>query len=179
MPLKRNCLILAGAMAVSCTDRTVAPSTAPNSPNLKANVLGVIHRASVGGPDACSGLGASPGCDANFSLVAIQFSDGSVSGEWTDRFSNGGGGIHVTVNCLTVVGHDAWISGIGPEHPFGNGWVARVRDNGTSANDPADQITFTLPVGQFVPRLGDVRRDCHAAQDLLLFDAPEGQVVVR
>jgi hypothetical protein len=180
MRLKQTPLILAAAFAFGCTDGTVAPTAGSDGLRLQG-VGGVIHRVSVGGPDVCSGTGGSPGCDANFSLVALQYSDGSVSGQWVDRFSqaNGGGGVHVTLNCLAVIGHDAWVSGVGPEHPFGNEWVARVRDNGTTANDPADQLSFTLPVGQFVPRLGDIRRDCNATQDLVLFDAPQGQVVVR
>jgi len=174
MSLKRNGLILVTAMAFGCAQETAAPM-------LQADAQRVVHTVHVGGPDNCSGTGGSPGCDANFSLVAIQFADGSVSGQWIDRFSqeNGGGGIHIIVNCLAVAGHDAWISGIGPEHPFGNEWVTRVRDNGTSANDAPDQISLSLIVGPFVPRLGDVRRDCHAMQDLVVFDAPQGQVVVR
>ena len=33
----------------------------------------VIHRVHVGGPDICAALGLPPGCDANFSLVALEF----------------------------------------------------------------------------------------------------------
>lgn len=174
-------IILTIAIAFGCTEGSVAPTTGSDGLTLQASVQGVIHRVSVGGPDVCSGTGGSPGCDANFSLVAIQFSDGSVSGQWHDQFSqvNGGGGVHVVVNCLAVVGSDAWVSGVGPEHPFGNEWVARVRDNGRSANDPPDQLSFTLPVGQFVPRFGGPRQNCNGTQDLRLFDAPQGQVVVR
>ena len=181
MRFKQTPIILATAIAFGCTEGTIAPTAESDGPTLQASVGGVIHRVSVGGPDVCSGTGGTPGCDANFSLVAIQHSDGSVSGQWVDRYSqaNGGGGVHVTVNCLAVIGHDAWVSGVGPEHDFGNEWVARVRDNGTNRNDPADQISFTLPVGQFAPRLGDVRRDCNSTQDFFVFDAPQGQVVVR
>jgi len=182
MRFKHTPIILATAVAFGCTEGTVAPNVESDGPRLQASVGGVIHRATVGGPDVCSGTGGTPGCDANFSLVALQFSDGSASGQWHDQFSqaNGGGGIHVTVNCLAVAGNDAWISGVGPEHAFGNEWVTRVRDNGTTANDPADQLSFTFPVGgPAPPRLGGVRLDCNGTQDYVLFDAPQGQVVVR
>ena len=179
MRFKHTPIILATAIAFGCMEGTVAPTAESDGPGLQASVGGVTHRATVGGPDICSGTDGTPGCDANFSLVAIQYSDGSVSGQWHDQFVQPFGGVHVTVNCLVVVGNDAWVSGVGPEHAFGNEWVTRVRDNGTTANDPADQLSFTLPVGQFVPRLGGVRQDCNGTQDFRVFDAPEGQVIVR
>jgi hypothetical protein len=182
MRFKHLPIFLAAAIASGCSDGAVAPTAETDGLAIQASVGGVIHRATVGGPDICSGTGGSPGCDANFSLVALQFSDGSVSGQWHDQFSqaNGGGGIHVTINCLAVVGNEAWVSGVGPEHPWGNEWVTRVRDNGVTANDPADQIGLTVPVGQPNPRLsGGIRQNCSATQDLRTFDAPEGQVVVR
>jgi hypothetical protein len=64
----------------------------------------VVHHVTIGGPDVCEAFGAQPGCDANFSLVANQYADGSVSGQWVDRFSQnfGGGGITVAVTCVAV-----------------------------------------------------------------------------
>lgn len=39
----------------------------------------VVHHVNAGGPDACIFFGfAHPGCDANFSLVANAYADGSV-----------------------------------------------------------------------------------------------------
>jgi hypothetical protein len=171
-------IVLATVVAFGCSEGAVAPTAESDGPTLQAGVGRVVHRATVGGPDICSGTGGAPGCDANFSLVALQYSDGSVSGQWHDQFSQPFGGIHVTVNCLVVVGNDAWVSGVGPEHEFGNEWVARVRDNGKSANDPVDQLSFTLPVGLFSGRLGEVLEDCNGTQDIRLFDAPQGQTVV-
>ena len=179
MPFKHTPIILATAIAFGCAEGAVAPTAASDGLTLQASVGRVIHRVTVGGPDVCTGTEGTPGCDANFSLVALQYSDGSVSGQWHDQFSQPFGGVHVSVNCLVVVGNDAWVSGVGPEHSFGNEWVTRVRDNGTTANDPADQLSFTLRVGQSVPRLGGVRQNCNGMQDFLLFDAPQGQVVVR
>lgn len=182
MRFKHFPIFIAAAIASGCLDGPAAPTTETDGLAIQASVGGVIHSATVGGPDNCSGTGGSPGCDANFSLVAVQLSDGSVRGQWHDSFSqeNGGGSIHVEINCLAVVGNEAWVSGVGPEHPWGNEWVARLRDNGVSANDPADQIGFTVPVGQPAPRLsGGVRQNCSATQDLNTRDAPEGQVVVR
>ena len=181
MQFNHTPFILAMAISFGCAEGAMAPTAESDGLTLQAGVGRVIHWVTVGGPDVCTGTGGTPGCDANFSLVALQHSDGSVSGQWHDQFSqeNGGGGIHVVVNCLAVAGNDAWVSGVGPEHAFGNEWVTRVRDNSTTASDPADQLSFTLRVGQFVTRLGGLRQDCNGMQDLVVFDAPEGQVVVR
>ncbi len=106
----------------------------------------VVARVSMGGADICEGLGLPPGCDANQSLIAIKSADGSVRGEWHDQFSNGFG-VHVDVTCLTIVGKDAWVSGTikATRIPgfVGLHAIIRVRDNGVSANDPADQASFT------------------------------------
>ncbi len=105
----------------------------------------VVHRVSVGGPDICVAMGLKPGCDANFSLEAKLYADGSASGQYTDRNANGDG-IHAVVDCVSVVGNEAWISGVithgrltNPD--TGEVWdmagepiSTRVRDNGTSAN---------------------------------------------
>jgi hypothetical protein len=136
----------------------------------------VVHHVTAGSPDACVALGAEhPGCDANFSLVANEYADGSVSGQYTDRFANGNG-FHAVVDCLSVSGNDAWVSGeitegrVGDVDLAGLDVVTRVRDNGTSANDPPDQISFSF-IGFGIP--------CTAQPDFALLDAPEGQVIVR
>jgi hypothetical protein len=73
----------------------------------------VVHRVRVGSPDACLALvgAAHPGCDGNFSLTAIEYADGSVSGQYTDRFANGDG-FHAVIDCLVVEGNRAWASGV-------------------------------------------------------------------
>ena len=142
----------------------------------------VVHHVSAGGPDACIFFGFThPGCDGNFSLVANAYADGSVSGQYTDRFARGDG-FHAVVNCVSVVGSEAWVSGVITLGTFtdpvtgevfdlaGLPVATRVRDNGTSANDPADQISFSF--------LGDPT-PCTAHSPYDLFDAPEGQVRVR
>ncbi len=140
----------------------------------------VVHRVSVGGPDACAGFPGgpfSPGCDANFSLVAIQYADGSVSGQYTDRFPQGDG-FHAVVDCVFVDGNDAWISGVishgtsGGVDLSGMPVSTRVRDNGTSANSTSDQIGYSL-IGE------DFASSCEDQADAELFDAPQGQVKVR
>jgi hypothetical protein len=142
----------------------------------------VVHHVNAGGPDACvSLLGFThPGCDGNFSLSAHTYADGSVSGQYTDRFAQGDG-FHAVINCVSVVGSDAWVSGVitsGIITDPNTGEVidltglpvaTRVRDNGTSANDPADQISFSF--------LGDPT-PCTAHLPYPLGDAPEGQVRV-
>ena len=66
--------------AVALILATMASATSP-----------IVNRVSVGTPDACLGLaGTHPGCDGNFSLTAIKRADGSVSGQYTDRFAKRG-----------------------------------------------------------------------------------------
>jgi len=141
----------------------------------------VVHRVSVGGPDACEAWGLSPGCDANWSLVAIQHADGSVSGQFIDRFWQGWG-FHATIDCLYVEGNDAWVSGeitngyFGGEDRIGEHFSARVRDNGTSANDPADQFSYSHTGEGWE---GHPHGTCLEQPDYELFDVPQGQVVVK
>jgi hypothetical protein len=137
----------------------------------------VQHHVSVGSPDACIAFGFEhPGCDGNFSLVANQYADGSVSGQYSDRFANGNG-FHADVDCLVVSGNDAWISGVITQGRFdgidlaGLEVLTRVRDNGTSANDPPDQISFSF--------IDTVLPDCTEQPDLPLLDTPQGQVTIR
>jgi hypothetical protein len=101
----------------------------------------VVHRVHVGGPDACEGFGLEPGCDANFSLVALEFADGRVTGNYVDRFAEGAG-FHAVIDCVAIDGNEAWVSGTIVTGILGNGFdltgfpvLARVRDNGTSPRD--------------------------------------------
>jgi hypothetical protein len=141
-----------------------------------ANGPTVDHRVSAGGPDACTALGAHPGCDGNYSLVATQYADGTASGQYADRFSRGGGIIGV-VDCVRVVGNQAWVSGwitsggIGDDDFTGLPFTTLVVDNGTSADQPPDQISSShtgdpTPCSEMVPWDN-------------LFDIPQGQVTVN
>ena len=142
---------------------------------------GVWHSVHAGGPDACVAFGADgPGCDANYSLVALQFEDGRVQGQFTDRFGNVGG-VHGVVECLFVQGNIAHVSGsitTKTENPLK--FYTLVKDNGKNRNtDPADQIapTFFLHI--------EFPLDCESIPFVYpwvfdeLNDAPEGQVQVR
>jgi hypothetical protein len=144
----------------------------------------VAHHVSAGGPDACVAFGFEhPGCDGNFSLTAIEYADGSMSGQYTDRFAQGDG-FHAVIDCVSVVGNEAWVSGVITQGTFtdpdtGNVFdltglpvATRVRDNGTSANDPADQISFSVIGEGFAVPCTE-----HPLYDL--FDAPEGQVTIK
>jgi len=136
----------------------------------------VVHRVHVGSPDGCGSLP----CDANWSLLAIQYADGSVSGQFIDRFW-GGGGFHATIDCLYVDGSEAWVSGV-----ITSGWAAgepvsaRVRDNGTSANDPPDQISFSHMGADGDDHPHGTCEDYEKLEPYYeLFDTPQGQVVVE
>ena len=135
----------------------------------------VAHRVSAGGPDACVAFGDRPGCDGNYALVATQYADGSASGQYRDRFARGGGIIGV-VDCVRVVGNQAWVSGwirsgrAGDEDLAGLPFTTLVVDNGTSANQPPDQIA-TSHTGDETP--------CTEMAPWDLLDMPQGQVVVN
>ena len=138
---------------------------------------GVVHRVSVGSPDWC--YPDKPGCDANLSILAIEYADGSVKGELTDSWGNGGF-YNAKIDCLVVVGNEAWVSGVvtAGKSPGGFDYrgihiFTRVKDMGTSANDPPDQLAF---VGFY----GFNEIDCTAPPyPLGLYDAPQGQVIVK
>ncbi len=128
-----------------------------------ANANRVAHHVSLGGADICEALGLPTGCDANFSLVAVAKADGSVRGHWQDTFPGGLEGIHVAVDCVNVVGTGAVIGGVithgiaGDVDVSGQRALTAVVDNGTSANDVPDQLSFSFfPTGavdctSFVP----------------------------
>jgi hypothetical protein len=135
---------------------------------------GVIHRVSVGTADACAGLGFPVGCDANFSLQAILFSNGNVKGQYSDQFT-AGNGFHAVIDCLVIDGNQAWVSGVITSGSFegvdltGLPVATTVFDNGTSAHDVPDQISFSW--------VGDPT-SCTEMAEYPLFDALQGQVVV-
>ncbi len=145
-----------------------------------ASAAGVVNQVTVGGPDLCDALGLPIGCDANFSLVALQKADGSVKGQYHDQFTQfpgfGGSssGIHVAVNCLNIIGTQAWVSGVITQSRIpglvGLDALTSVVDNGRSANDPPDEISFSF-IGADL--------DCNAPPVVDLFPVPQGQVVVK
>lgn len=139
----------------------------------------ILHHVNVGGNDICEGLGLPPGCDENFSLTARMYADGSVSGQWQDSFAGDDGeGIHVAIDCLFVVGNTAVIGGFitegleGGVDVSGQYAVTAVVDNGTSHNDPADQISFSF----FPATPGICGYDIGAFP---LIDIRKGQVRIR
>jgi hypothetical protein len=165
-------LLSAASLLIACENPTPMP-TALKAPSVLLaidNGNGIQHRASLASHDF--GI-FKPGTDANDSFIAIQYADGSVNGQWIDQFGHGDGGIHVAVNCLEVDGNQAWISGVVTQSPFeddiGLTAATRVVDNGTSANDPPDQMSFTRINPPF---------DCHARRPMLLFDLSGGEVKV-
>ena len=139
----------------------------------------ILHSVSVGSPDFC------PGCDKSFSLSAREYADGSVSGQWTDRFSGGLGGFHAVIDCLVVEGNTAWVSGVATKGYYRNPETEEVlnlaglavgtmvRDNGNSANDPDDQISYS------VFELDEPFAVCTEKPDYPLFDVLQAQVKVK
>ncbi len=167
--MKSSTLAVSAAvlLAVACSE--------PNAPALMADAQGasaVVNRVSVGGHD----VDIAGTTDANFSLIAILRADGSASGEWSDRFGQQDGGIHVAVNCVSVAGNQAWISGIitsgaaGGVDFSGLPVITRVADIGKSANDAPDLLSFSF-IGVAAP--------CTARPNLPLVAMTDGQVTVN
>jgi hypothetical protein len=163
-------LFAAGLLVIGCDNPSTMPTALKAPTTMLAERGGVEHRVSVGSHDF-----TDPGVNANFSLVAIQHADGSISGQWSDQFGHGDGGYHIAVDCVLVLGNRAYIGGVVTQSPDGtlNGTRAytAVVDNGTSANDPPDQISYSyaglastfrcpaLPVPLFPLSGGEVKVD--------------------
>ena len=140
-------LLAVAYLLIGCDSPTTMP-TALKVPTLSLAVgggNGVQHRVSVGSHDF-----TPPGEDANFSLIAIEHADGSVTGQWEDQFGPGNGaegGYHIAVDCVSVQGNRAWIGGVVTkalnEALIGTRAFTEVEDNGTSANDPPDRISYS------------------------------------
>lgn len=113
---------------------------------------------------------------ASFALTAKMYGDGSMTGQYTDQFPQIGGGFHAVLNCVSVVGNDAWVSGVitsgtaDGQDLTGLPVATRVRDNGTSSKDPADLLGFSF-IGDPTP--------CTEHVDYPMFEAPNGQVVIK
>ena len=113
---------------------------------------------------------------ASFALTATIFADGTMTGQYTDQFPQIGGGFHAVLNCVSIVGNDAWVSGViisgsaNGQDLTGLPVATRVRDNGTSANDPPDDVSFSF-IGDPTP--------CTDHVDYELFTSPQGQVVIK
>jgi hypothetical protein len=170
MPMKHivpAVLVLSIAIA-ACSDPASAPAAASGGATLSSARGPAVHRVSAGGADQIA-----PGVDANWSLIAFQYADGTASGQWSDQFGHGNGGFHAVVECLNVVNNEAWVSGTARGGDFdGRRWMAHMRDNGTSAKDPEDEISFswlTLPNSNV---------DCRAPFPMPLTPRSGGQVKI-
>jgi hypothetical protein len=135
----------------------------------------VAHRVSAGGPDACAGLGLKHRLRCQLLACGESVRRRSASGQYTDRFGRIGG-MKGVIDCVVVVGNQAWISGWITSGPFldqdltGLPFTTRVADNGTSANDPPDQGS-SAHTGDETP--------CTDMADWDLIDVPQGQVSLR
>ena len=146
--------------------------------NHRNNGNPVIQRVSAGGNDWCGGIGLEPGCDGNFSLIANKRADGTVTGQWQDTLPGGGSGIHVDIDCMYVEDNIALVSGF-VKHGSVDGQditglyvIVRVVDNGTSNNDPYDQVSPIFPVP------ADLSCEVYADIPVPLFDLTKGQVKI-
>ena len=123
------------------------------------------------------GEASPPNNDRNLSLIARLGCDGTVGGRLTDTWASEENiTLHATLDCLVVEGDDAWMSGfLTKVTPAVIGDFAgvpvsiRVRDNGTSADDPPDQSSFVFLFAEAF--------ECTEKPDYELFDL-HGQVQI-
>jgi len=145
--------------------------------------IGVWHMLHVGGNDACESFGLEPGCDANYSASAVQFSDGSVTGQFMDRFA-GVNGMHGNIECLFIYNNRAFVAGTTTsEFRAGVAFYAAAEDNGTSSKDPVDRITgtffaFNLNAQEICDLVAQDPSEIDFIWDFLV-DYPRGQVKIR
>lgn len=169
-------------LVTACTDQSTPPLVEADAPRAQVGQGRIVHRVSVGGPDQCSSLGLKPGCDGSFSLVAMQWEDGSVTGEFTDSYG-GPGALHATVDCLLVqviperTTLEAWVGGVmtHPKEAAGHRVITRMRDNGTSKNDPRPDA---ISRGIVDPERENVSSNCQDKPDMGFAQALQGQVTI-
>ena len=142
-----------------------------------ARSAGVVYSVHFGGPDICAAFGLENGYDANYSGSAVLMADGSARGQVNDTFAGSGAGLHAFIDCLHVAGKDAWLSGVTKHGKTPRGFdlagfpiIFRVRDNGTSASDPYDQVSASQ-IGYATP--------CYMEPDIRMFDYQNGQVTIN
>jgi hypothetical protein len=115
----------------------------------------------------------------------MQNADGSVSGQWQDSFGHGDGGVHIAVDCLTVQGNAAIVGGVVTDatgydvSPVGWRAFTAVVDNGKSAKDPPDQISYSYIGATYPGEPGDCEVSFQFFYNDRLFDLPQGQVTVK
>jgi hypothetical protein len=166
-------LVALSLISVGCSapDATAPAANTESATPEFASGSRVIHRASVGSHDF-----TPPGVDANFSLIALQRANGTVTGQYNDQFGHGNGGVHADVDCLRVVGNKAWIGGLVKNGQFeGERVVTEVEDNGTSTNEPPDRISFSI----INPAQFGLSEDCRLLPELPLFPLQGGEVKVE
>ena len=136
----------------------------------------VCDSVTVGSTDVAM-IGTPPDNDANLSMVAIQFCDGAVKGQWQDTFAKGEVAVHIKVTCVVVDNNNAWVGGVikrasrGFQFFIGVPVITRVEDNGNAANGGIDKASLLFPTAD--------DQDCLLKPDLPLFDLSNGEVRIN
>jgi len=150
MSRRTSLMLLIALFAVSCEDSPTQPS-ASDSQLVEAQFDAqsgnpVVRRVTVGGADGAAY--GPPGSDANFSLVALERTDGTVTGQIQDAWYQDSG-FHATLDCMSVDGNDVWLSGTVTKStyaPFlGRTVNVQVRDGGDAGEDMISPAFFFLP----------------------------------
>jgi hypothetical protein len=90
-----------------------------------------------------------------YSFAAIQHQDGTVTGQAEILLQPENERIHVAIDCMTIVGNTANISGIithpGGVFTEGSRVMFTVKDNGEGANSPPDEGSSIITEGTCPP----------------------------
>ena len=110
-----------------------------------------------------------------FSFSAVKASDGTTSGQWQLKNPSFPVRVHGTVECLTVIGNEAWFAGTTTQSDrpgqIGVGRRFRVVDNGEGGSSVADQFSLAHP--------GSAQVWCDSAPEADVFDIEHGNIQVR
>jgi hypothetical protein len=114
-------------------------------------MIAVATPAPADGPTSSTGNGqlTAGGELRTFAYTAITGPDGNIKGQ-AQLFNRAQGNkIHISINCLNVVGNTAVVGGIIVKSTGGafDNWtgVFAVEDNGEGNSDPADRLSLTFP----------------------------------
>ena len=95
-------LFTIGCSREEVPDSVQEASLKVNTQSKKSTHGKVVHRVVIASKDNCEDESFPQGCKGNLSLVANEYEDGSVDGQWQDTFSDNGEGIHVKVDCVSI-----------------------------------------------------------------------------
>jgi hypothetical protein len=164
-------IVLVGITVTGCGEDPIAPRPAADLAPLALQDCELDVIASVSGNGHVKdGVHR----DISRTINIVKYEDGSVEG-WYHARGRAGAGAHIRarIECLHVVGNQAWASGtvVAAADPnnIGRPYAVRVIDNGEGANSMPDEVGSA----RFIDY------DCATEPDISLRQLTTGNIVVR